>query len=476
MPPAAPALSHEPAQQCRLTVLPGDFILPLWEPMKRPEGRVFFFAGESRMPVVAVVGAQWGDEGKGKITDLLSEKAAMVIRYQGGTNAGHTVRVGGEVFKLHLIPSGILHPHVTCIMADGTLIDPAELAEEINFLRGHGVDCANLVVSGNAHLILPYHRVLDAVAEDASGSASIGTTRRGIGPAYADKLLRVPRSLRAWDLLDRSVLRQRVLEQLQVKNRLLQGVYGAEPLDAEAVLAEVEEAAGIVAKHVGDIRPLVRQALATDAFILLEGAQGTFLDPDYGTYPHVTSSHPVSGGACLGTGVPPTAIRSVLLVAKAYTTRVGRGAFPTELRDSLGEVIRERGGEYGTTTGRPRRCGWFDAVIVRAAANLNGATELAITKTDVLDTLDRIRICVGYRLEGEVLDYPPGNLDLLDKVEPVYEEMPGWKQDISGVRCYDDLPANCRAYLERLEELVGVGITLISVGAERDETIIRHPG
>ena len=425
------------------------------------------------MPVVAVVGAQWGDEGKGKITDLLSERAAMVIRYQGGTNAGHTVKVGGELFKLHLIPSGILHPQVTCIMADGTLIDPAELAEEINTLRSRGVDCANLVVSGNAHLILPYHRVLDAVTEEASGAASIGTTRRGIGPAYADKLLRVPRGIRAWDLLDRSVLRERLLDQLQVKNKLLQQVYGAEPLDAGAVLAEVETAAGVVAKHVGDPRPLVRQALATDAFILLEGAQGTFLDPDYGTYPHVTSSHPVSGGACLGTGIPPTAISSVVLVAKAYTTRVGRGAFPTELLEGLGELVRQRGGEYGTTTGRPRRCGWFDAVIVRTAAALNGATELAITKLDVLDTLDRVRVCVGYRLDGEVLDYPPGNLDLLDRVEPVYEEMPGWKQEINSIRCYDELPANCRAYLERLEELVGVPIRLVSVGPEREETIFR---
>jgi adenylosuccinate synthase len=425
------------------------------------------------MSATVVVGAQWGDEGKGKVTDLLAEDAAMVIRYQGGTNAGHTVKVGGELFKLHLIPSGILRPHVTCTMADGTLVDPAELAGEITALRARGHDCANLVVSGNAHLILPYHRVLDGAAEDASAASSIGTTRRGIGPAYADKLLRVPRSLRAWDLLDTDLLRRRLADQVEAKNLLLERIYGLEPLKPEDVLAEVEAGAAVVRRHVGDIRPLVREALAADAPILLEGAQGTFLDPDYGTYPYVTSSHPVSGGACLGTGVPPNAISRVVLVAKAYTTRVGRGAFPTELTDALGDALRERGSEYGTTTGRPRRCGWFDAVVIRAAAGINGATELAVTKLDVLDTLDRIRICVGYRLGGEVVEWLPGNLDLLDAVEPVYEEMPGWKQDISEARAWADLPTKCVAYLARLEELGGTAVSIVSVGAGREQTIIR---
>ncbi len=424
------------------------------------------------MPVTVIVGAQWGDEGKGKITDLLSRDVAMVMRYQGGTNAGHTVNVGGDVFKLHLIPSGILYPNVTCIMADGTLIDPIELSEEIRMLKERGVDCDNLVISGNAHVIMPYHRLLDGLAED-TGPRKIGTTRRGIGPAYTDKTARAPRGIRMWDLLDEQVLAERVQEQLSVKNKLLECVYGHEPLKLEDVLEPVRAAAGELKRYIGDIRPLVREALAADAHVLLEGAQGTYLDLDYGTYPYVTSSHPVSGGACLGTGIPPTAISRVVMVAKAYTTRVGRGAFPTELTDKAGEIIRERGGEYGTTTGRPRRCGWFDAVIVRAAAQINGATELAITKLDVLDGFDRVRICVGYRLESQVIEYPPGNLDRLAEVEPVYEEMPGWKTDISGVRKYSDLPEKTRAYLERIEELVGVPISIVSVGPERTETIIR---
>jgi adenylosuccinate synthase len=423
------------------------------------------------MPSVVVVGAQWGDEGKGKITDLLAEQAALVLRYQGGTNAGHTVNVGGEVFKLHLIPSGILHRNVTCAMGDGTLIDPVELAEEISGLKSRGHDCDNLIVSGNAHVIMPYHCLLDGLTEDQGGSAGIGTTRRGIGPAYNDKLGRVPRGLRMWDLLDPDIFRARVEEQMAVKNRLLTAFYGHEPMDVAEVMDGVTAAAAAVRRHIGDLRPLVREALAADAFILLEGAQGTFLDPDYGTYPHVTSSHPVSGGACLGTGVPPTAISRVIMVAKAYTTRVGRGPFPTELTDSLGEALRERGGEYGTTTGRPRRCGWFDAVIVRGAAGVNGATELAITKLDVLDTLDRISLCVGYKIGGEVLEFPPGNLDLLDRVEPVCEEMPGWKQDISRAASIADLPARCRAYLDRLQDLVGVPIGIVSVGAEREQTL-----
>jgi len=424
------------------------------------------------MPVTAIVGAQWGDEGKGKITDLVAADASFVIRYQGGTNAGHTVKVGDGLFKLHLIPSGILRPEVTCMMADGTLIDPISLVEEVSGLRERGVPCDNLVISGNAHVIMPYHRLLDGLAEDAS-SNRIGTTRRGIGPAYVDKTARSPRGIRMWDLLDEEVLRERVAAQLEVKNKIIQALYGAGPLSLDEVLDPVLETLPTVKPLIGDIRPLVREALATDAEVLLEGAQGTYLDLDYGTYPFVTSSHPVSGGGCLGTGVPPTAVTRVVMVAKAYTTRVGRGAFPTELTDKIAETLRERGSEYGTTTGRPRRCGWFDAPLVRGSAQVNGATELAITKLDVLDTLDPIRICVGYRLDGQVLDYPPGNLDRLGEVEPVYEDLPGWKQPISDARSYDDLPDNTRRYLERIEELVGVRISVVSVGAERSETIVR---
>jgi adenylosuccinate synthase len=423
------------------------------------------------MAAIAVVGAQWGDEAKGKVTDLLAAQAAMVMRYQGGSNAGHTVQVREESFKFHLVPSGILHPHVTCIMADGTVIDPTALAEEIAALQSRAVDCENLVISGNAHVIMPYHRILDALVEGSGSEASIGTTLRGIGPAYADKIMRVPRSLRMWDLLDEDVLRERVKAQVEAKNKLLRAVYGHPGVEEEEVLETLRAAARRVGRFVGDIRPLVRQALATDATIILEGAQGTYIDLDYGTYPYVTASHPVSGGACLGTGVPPTAITRVVLVSKAYTTRVGLGPFPTELTDAAGEMLRERGQEYGTTTGRPRRCGWFDAVLVRAAAQLNGATELAITKLDVLDGMSSVRICVGYRLGGQVLEYPPGNMDALAEVEPVYEELAGWKESVRAARHYDELPPNARRYLERIQELVGVPITLISVGPERSQTI-----
>jgi adenylosuccinate synthase len=424
------------------------------------------------MPVTVVVGAQWGDEGKGKITDLMAAEAAMVIRYQGGTNAGHTVKVGDELFKLHLIPSGILYPHVTCVMADGTLIDPAALVEEVRGLQQRGVDCGNLVVSGNAHVIMPYHVVLDGLIEEG-GSKGIGTTRRGIGPAYADKTARVPRGIRMWDLLDESKLRERVTDQLEIKNKVLRCVYGHEGMNVEEVMGGLTEAARVLRPFIADIRPLVRQALAADAEVVLEGAQGTYLDLDYGSYPHVTSSHPVSGGGCIGTGVPPTAISRVVMVAKAYTTRVGGGPFPTELEDKVGQQMRERGGEYGTTTGRPRRCGWFDAVLVRGAAAVNGATEMAITKLDVLDGIDRVRICVGYRLGGEVLEYPPGNMDWLGDVEPVYEELPGWKQNISDIQRYEELPEEARAYLERVERLVGTRVSMVSVGAEREKTITR---
>ncbi|MBC7286589.1 MAG: adenylosuccinate synthase [Armatimonadetes bacterium] len=425
------------------------------------------------MPVTCVVGAQWGDEAKGKITDILAEDAAIVMRYQGGPNAGHTVAVGEEVFKFHLIPSGILRPSVTCIMADGTVIDPIELDREIADLKSRGVDCENLLVSGNAHVIMPYHRLLDGLAEDASGKGKIGTTRRGIGPVYADKLARVPRGIRMWDLMDDDTFRSRAMAQLEYKNKILRCVYGHEGMTPEESIDPILEVAPRLRRYIADIRPIVRQALATDASIILEGAQGTYIDPDYGTYPYVTSSHPVAGGACLGTGIPPMAISRLVLVAKAYTTRVGGGPFPTELTDKMGERLREAGGEYGTTTGRPRRCGWFDAVLVRGAVQVNGATELAITKLDVLDGLDRVNICVGYRLHGQVLEYPPGNLDLLDEVEPVYEELPGWKESTRGVTSYSELPAKARAYIERIEELAGAPVRMVSTGPARDEILLR---
>lgn len=423
------------------------------------------------MPATVIVGAQWGDEGKGKITDILAEHAAAVVRYQGGSNAGHTVVVDGDEFKLHLVPSGILHEQTLCIMAAGTIIDPICLRDEIEGLRERGVSCSNLRVSLNAHVIMPYHLLLDELQEEARGRGSIGTTRRGIGPTYADKTARLPRSIRMADLLDADRLRELIREQLAHKNIILEHCYGHERLDPDAVFEEVAPALPVVAPHVAEVRESIRQALAENRQVILEGAQGTFLDLDYGTYPFVTSSHPVAGGACLGTGIGPTQIDSVIAVAKAYTTRVGAGAFPTELHDEVGDGLRERGSEYGTTTGRPRRCGWLDGVALRTAAELNGATAIAVTKLDVLDGLDRVRIATSYEIDGRLVERMPENLDALERARPVYEELPGWSRPISGARAMADLPAEARAYLERMEELAGCPVWGVSVGPSRDQMV-----
>ena len=424
------------------------------------------------MPCTVVVGAQWGDEGKGKITDLLAEQADVVVRYQGGSNAGHTVVVNGETFKLHLIPSGILHDRVLSLMGDGTVIDPECLAQEYQGLRERGVSCQGLRISGNAHVIMPYHIVLDRLQEESRGKAVIGTTLRGIGPTYTDKTCRMPQPVRMWDLLDKVVLRRRVEGQLAEKNKIVACLYGAEPLDVDAVVEEVWQYVPVFAEYVTDTRAVIFEQMDKDANIIFEGAQGTFLDLDYGTYPYVTSSHPVAGAACLGTGAGPTAIDDVMIVNKAYMTRVGAGAFPTEQENETGNLIRERGKEYGTTTGRPRRCGWLDGVALRTSSRINGATGLAVTLLDVLNPFEKVAICTEYRLKGQNLKVMPGNLDLLADVEPVWEELPGWETEIKQCRRIDDLPANARAYVDFMADLAGVPLTIVSVGPGREETII----
>lgn len=423
------------------------------------------------MPATVIVGAQWGDEGKGKITDILAENAAVVVRYQGGSNAGHTVVVNGEQFKLHLIPSGILHEETTCIMAAGTIIDPIALRDEVEGLRERGISCENLLISENAHVIMPYHRLLDGLQEEARGRRSIGTTRRGIGPTYTDKTARMPQSIRMVDLLDDDVLRERIEAQLAQKNIIIREVYGHDPVDPVETFDQIAEVLDVVRPFVADVRREIREAMVADANVVLEGAQGTFLDLDYGTYPYVTSSHPVAGGACLGTGVGPTEIDEVVAVVKAYTTRVGSGAFPTELEDETGDQLRERGAEFGTTTGRPRRCGWLDGVALRTAAELNGATGIAITKLDVLDELETVRIATEYEINGERHERMPENLDLLAHARPIYEEMPGWQQSVTGAQSRNDLPDEALAYIERMSELAGCEVWCVSVGPARDQTI-----
>lgn len=425
------------------------------------------------MKTTVIVGTQWGDEGKGRICDYLAGEADYIVRYQGGNNAGHTVVVGDRTFKLHLIPSGILHRGKVSIMADGTLVDPRVLADELDELQAQGIDTSGLRVSGAAHVIMPYHPVIDRLEEERRGSGKIGTTARGVGPAYADKAARI--GIRVYDLLDPAGLRRRVADALEMKNVLFTQLYGAKPMDPDAVCDEVLAVVPKLAPYVADTRRMLVEAAKTDARVLLEGAQATFLDLDYGTYPNVTSSHPVAGGACLGTGVSPTALDEVIGVVKAYTTRVGSGPFPTELDDALGATLRERGQEYGTTTGRPRRCGWLDAVMVRTAACINGLTSLAVTKIDVLDQADPIRICVGYEARGEAVASVPSDVSVFEACTPVYEDVPGWCCDTSGVRRLAEIPAKTRAFLDRVGDLVGVPVRFASFGPERTQLVDLAP-
>lgn len=424
------------------------------------------------MSAVVVIGTQWGDEGKGKIVDYLAEKADVVVRYQGGNNAGHTVVVSGTEFKLHLLPSGILYDNKTCVVGNGVVIDPAVMLQEIRGMKAKGIDTSGLKVSNRAHVIMPYHRLLDEVEEDYRGEYKIGTTKRGIGPCYMDKNARS--GIRIVDLMDEEEFGVRLERNLEAKNHLLQAVYGVEGFDFEAVKKEYLAYAEELRPYVTDTVVVLNDALERGDKVLFEGAQATLLDLDHGTYPYVTSSHPIAGGACIGAGVGPGRISKVIGVVKAYTTRVGEGPFPTELNDATGDHIRDRGREFGTTTGRPRRCGWLDAAIVKYARLVSGIDYMAITRLDILDGLKTIKMCVGYKYKGELLKEFPASLKVLAEVEPIYEEMPGWDEQTSGIRSYNDLPLNARRYIERLSEVAGIEIGIVSVGPQRDQTIILH--
>ncbi|MBF2078858.1 MAG: adenylosuccinate synthase [Synechococcales cyanobacterium T60_A2020_003] len=422
------------------------------------------------MANVVVIGAQWGDEGKGKITDLLSKSADVVVRYQGGVNAGHTVVVKDQTFKLHLIPSGILYPNTECIIGAGTVIDPEKLIEELDRLEALGVTTSNLVISETAHVTMPYHRLIDQAAEERRGNRRIGTTGRGIGPTYADKSERT--GIRMMDLMNPDEMREQIQWTVEYKNVILEKLYGLPPLNADDVIESYTQYAERLRPYVDDSSLRIFDAVCQRRNILFEGAQGTLLDLDHGTYPYVTSSNPVAGGACVGAGVGPTIIDRVIGVAKAYTTRVGEGPFPTELNGSVGELLCDRGAEFGTTTGRRRRCGWFDAVIGRYAVRINGLDCLAITKLDVLDELDEINVCVAYNIDGQICKDFPSSARRFASCTPVYKTVPGWKQSTSHCRSLDELPQQALDYLKLLAELMEVPIAIISLGASRDQTII----
>lgn len=417
-----------------------------------------------------MIGAQWGDEGKGKVTDLLSRSADVVVRYQGGVNAGHTVVVQGKTFKLHLIPSGILYPETQCIIGSGTVIDPEVLIGEMDSLEALGVSMDNLMISQTAHVTMPYHRLIDKASEEHRGNQKIGTTGRGIGPTYADKSERT--GIRILDLMDTEGLRQQLTWTINYKNTILEKLYDLPPLDPETVIEQYLGYAERLRPYVVDCSLKIYDATQQRRNILFEGAQGTLLDLDHGTYPYVTSSNPVAGGACVGAGVGPTMIDRVIGVAKAYTTRVGEGPFPTELNCHLGELLCDRGAEFGTTTGRRRRCGWFDAVIGRYAVRINGMDCLAITKLDVLDELDEIKVCVAYDIDGQRCEHFPNSSRQFARCRPIYETFPGWKQSTADCRTLEDLPKEALSYLKFLAELMDVPIAIVSLGASRDQTII----
>jgi adenylosuccinate synthase len=420
--------------------------------------------------VQLVLGTQWGDEGKGKIVDLIGETVDVVARYQGGPNAGHTVEFDNEQFILHLIPSGILRPHTQCVIGNGVVINPETLLNEIHSLENRGIRVTNrLFISQSAHLILPYHQLIEKGFEESGTRDKIGTTRRGIGPSYADKASRI--GIRVGDLLNPEQLKIKIHQNVDLKNRILRAIYATEGVDENALYHQLMDFKEKIKTCIVDARWMLHQSIRNGKKLLLEGAQGTMLDIDFGTYPYVTSSNTSVGGACTGLGIGPKQIQRIIGIVKAYTTRVGNGPLPTELEGSFGDSIRKLGAEYGATTGRPRRCGWFDTMVVRYAVEISDIDCLAITKLDVLDTLDEIRICTGYRYQGSLLEYLPADSRILDAVEPVYEVLPGWQQSISGIRRYEDLPENARHYLERIVSLVNVPIGLVSVGAKREDTI-----
>ncbi|MBE0417694.1 MAG: adenylosuccinate synthase [Coriobacteriia bacterium] len=427
------------------------------------------------MAGIVLVGAQWGDEGKGKITDLIAYDMDVVVRFQGGNNAGHTIVHSGKTYALHLIPSGVMYPHITPVIGNGCVIDPKVLIEEMDRLQADGLATHRLRISCNAHLIMPYHRDLDGASERRLGKLEIGTTRRGIGPAYQDKASRM--GLRVQDLQDERIFRRKLEAALAEKNAILEKVYGLPGYTVESIAEEYLGYSERIEPHIADTAQLVNTALRADQWVLFEGAQGTLLDIDHGTYPFVTSSNPTAGGACTGVGVGPKSIDRVLGVAKAYITRVGSGPFPTELEDcpgGAGEHLQSVGGEFGTTTGRKRRCGWFDAVIVRYAVQVNGITDLVVTKLDVLSKLETVKVCVAYRHEGHRYNELPCHQTIFHKARPIYEELPGWQEDITGCRTFEELPKNAKAYIEFLEDLAEVPVSIIAVGPEREQTIMRR--
>ena len=422
------------------------------------------------MPAIVLLGAQWGDEGKGKATDLLGDRVDYVVRYQGGNNAGHTVVIGDQKYALHLLPSGILSPNVVPVIGNGVVIDPGVLLTEIKGLNERGIDTSKLKISTNAHLITPYHRTIDKVSERFLGNSKIGTTGRGIGPAYADKINRI--GIRIQDLFDPSILQQKIEGALRDKNQVLIKVFNRKGLEVEEVLKEYLEYAEILAPYIADTGLLLNKALDAGKSVLLEGSQGTLLDVDHGTYPFVTSSNPTAGGACTGSGIGPTRISRVIGIVKAYTTRVGSGPFPTELFDEDGEKLRTIGGEIGVTTGRARRCGWYDAPIARYAVRVNGLTDFFLTKLDVLTGWEKIPVCVAYEVDGKRVEELPASQSDFHHAKPIYEYLPGWSENITKARTFDELPANARAYVKYLEEISGAPMSAIGVGPGRDETIV----
>ena len=424
------------------------------------------------MPGVALVGLQWGDEGKGKVTDLLAENTDVVVRYQGGNNAGHTIVAGGERYALHLVPTGVLYGHCTPVIGPGVVVNPQILLEEIDALEGRGVDTSRLLVSGNAHLIMPYHLEFDRVTERRLGKNRLGTTKRGIGPAYADKAARI--GLRVQDLLDPKIFAAKLEVALKEKNLLLTRVYGRLPLERDAIESDYLAYGERLRPHITDTTAYLQDALDAGKTVMFEGAQATMLDLDHGTYPFVTSSNPIAGGACAGSGIGPKDIDRIVGITKAYCTRVGSGPFPSEADPADSEILVEAGGEYGTTTGRTRRCGWFDAIAARFAARLNTLTEMVVTKLDVLSSFEFIPVCVGYEYDGRRYDRFPPNQTIFNKCRPVYEELPGWREDISTARSVDDLPKEARAYLEAMEELTATRVTWASVGPGREQTVRLH--
>ncbi|MEK7818418.1 MAG: adenylosuccinate synthase [Bacteroidota bacterium] len=421
------------------------------------------------MSVTVLVGAQWGDEGKGKIVDLISDKIDICARYQGGANAGHTVIIGKNQYVLHLIPSGIFHNHVSCVIGNGVVIDPIALMEEINLLKSKKIKIdGRLFISHNAHLIMPYHKLLDSIREQ--GANKIGTTGRGIGPAYIDKYTRV--GIRVVDLLNRKTLADKLKTNIEEKNLLLKNIYKREILSVDKIISDYEDFDKQIDPYITDTSKFLNDALKKKKHILAEGAQGALLDVDHGTYPFVTSSNPTSGGACTGLGIPPTAIKKIIGIAKGYSTRVGNGPYPTELENETGERLRKVGGEFGATTGRPRRCGWLDMVALNYSIRINGISELAMTKLDVLDDFDEIKICTAYKVDENISESFTSEVDKLNKVEPVYKTFKGWKKNISGIKKYRDLPKELKTYLDAIKKLTGTKISFVSLGARRDQTIV----